>query len=575
MSDTLYKKLIPFFAVAALVGCGGSPHKTGESNALAAETGVAGEANSRDPVADNPAEPLTTEIIYNILVGEIALQRKKLDLAYRHQLQGANLAHDAIAMHQNDQVGALEALNRWLEFAPNDPTARQLGVMLHMQSGRKEQALEHLRALVKIHGELGQNGFLHAVAAAASGKDQTMVLVLMRELASDYPDDPRAGYAVALSAVMTKQLDAAEEELLRLLDRHPDMEKAHVLLSRIHTERGDKDSAKLVLKQALKAAPESRILNSSYARLLVDANEPELAYRQFQKLQKLMPEDADVRFSLGVLALQLERIEVATGHFETLIEMGKRVQDAAFFLGRIEEMESRNQAAIGWYSKVKKGKYSFDAQVRTVRLLADDGELERAQALLQSIRSRMPERSVALYLLEGEILRNNAAPEKVVELYNAALEAHPEEIDLLYARALFSALQGRVDILEQDLRKILQREPNHADALNALGYTLADQTDRYQEALGYITQALKVNPDSPAILDSMGWVLYRLGNKEEALRYLRRAFSLLPDAEIAAHFGEVLWITGQKEEAQKVFQGALEKDPESTYLKRVMDRLGE
>ena len=206
--------------------------------------------------------------------------------------------------------------------------------------------------------------------------------------------------------------------------------------------------------------------------------------------------------------------------------------------------------------------------------MAAQGDLPRARSMLGDMRARMPKRSVDLYILEGEILRKHSTNDKVVELYNAALEEHPEDLDLLYARALSASVEGRVDILEQDILVILQRKPDHADALNALGYTLADQTDRYQEAFNYIKKALAIKPDSPAILDSMGWVQYRMGNNEEALGYLRRAFEKVQDVEIAAHLGELLWVTGQKEEAQKILHGALKKHPKNKYLQQAIKRLG-
>jgi tetratricopeptide (TPR) repeat protein len=299
-----------------------------------------------------------------------------------------------------------------------------------------------------------------------------------------------------------------------------------------------------------------------------------LAYQQFQQLNQLVPNDIDVQFSLGILALQLEKNREAADFFNGVMQTGKRIDDAAFYLGRIAEVEKRTDDALNWYGKVRGGKYLFNAQARMVGIIADKDNLQKARAMLGGMRTRMPERSVDIYILEGDVLRKHSTHSKVVELFDVALKEHPDDPDLLYARALSAAVLGRVDILERDLGLVLKQEPNHADALNALGYTLADQTKRYKEALDYIKKALALKPDSPAILDSMGWVQYRLGNNKEALSYLRRAFGMVQDVEIAAHLGELLWVTGKKQEAQKIIQDALKKHPDNKYLLKTVKRLG-
>jgi tetratricopeptide (TPR) repeat protein len=577
MIMTLFSRTIPIILMVTLAACTSVQHK------------ITPSSDDQDysvlppvSVGTGGASPLTPDIIYNILVGEIALQRQDLGSAYTHQLKGAGLAHDAvaaeratrIALHQKNQADALVAVKRWIQFASDDPQARQMAVMLYIQLKDYAAAQQHLLSLVHLREKQGRDGFAHAIAAVTSGGDREQAVKLMQSLASSYQGNPRASYAVALTAVLAKQFDLAEREARRSIQDKPDMEKAYVLLSRIYLERKDTAGAMRVMQDALNVSPDSRILRSAYARLLVDLNKPELAYKQFQKLAKLMPNDADVQFSLGILALQLKRHEQAADHFNKLIKAGKRAVDASFYMGRIAEMEGKPKAAIDWYRRVKEGKYQFDALARTAGLVADQGNLHKARSMLGDMRSITPKRSVDLYILEGELLRKHSTNDEVVGLYNAALKAHPDDLDLLYARALSASAQGRVDILERDIRVILKQKPDHADALNALGYTLADQTDRYQEALGYIQKALVIKPDSPAILDSMGWVQYRMGNNEEALRYLRRAFDKEQDVEIAAHLMELLWMTGQKQEAQKVLQGALKKTPDNKYLQQAIKRLG-
>ncbi|MEJ2528992.1 MAG: tetratricopeptide repeat protein, partial [Gammaproteobacteria bacterium] len=342
------------------------------------------------PVSDGAvrATPLTPDIIYNILVGEIALQRQDLASAYSHQLKGAALAHDAvaaeratrIALYQRNYADAQVAVKRWIQFAPEDPQARQMAVMLYIQLKDYRLALQHLKSLVQLREEEGKDGFAYAIAAVTSGGDRPQAVKLMQSLASNYQGNSRASYAVALTAVLAQQLDLAEREARRSIQDQPDMDKAYILLSRIYMERKDSAEAMRIMQDALNVMPDSTIIHSAYARLLVDLDKPELAYKQFQQLAKLMPDDADVQFSLGVLALQLERRTQAEEHFNRLLKAGKRVDDASFYMGRIQEMDGKTKAAVDWYGRVKSGRYRFDAQVRTAGLVAKQGDLQQARS---------------------------------------------------------------------------------------------------------------------------------------------------------------------------------------------------
>lgn len=324
-----------------------------------------------------------------------------------------------------------------------------------------------------------------------------------------------------------------------------------------------------MLGDAVEDKPDSLVLRVAYARQLVEARQLEKAYAQFVELLKVEPGSPDLLFSAGIVALQLEKYDAARRHLTALTVAGTRKDEAMYYLGQTEEMDGNLEAAAAWYAKVA-GNYQRDAQVRRARLLARRGQLAGARDLIQALRVREPDQSVRLYLIEAEILREAGRADEVMRLYTHALKFYPNDPDLLYDRGLYAVELGRLDILEQDLTQVIQDNPDHADALNALGYTLADQTSRYSEALGYIERALALKPDNAAVLDSMGWVQYRLGNNLDALRYLRRALELQPDAEIAAHLGEVLWVTGDREAARRVWETALAQNPDDELLQRLM-----
>ena len=295
------------------------------------------------------------------------------------------------------------------------------------------------------------------------------------------------------------------------------------------------------------------------------------ALDQFELLVDREPENIDVLYALGLLYLQGNRLEEAETLFKKLSAQEHLTDTSNYYLGRIAEEKRLYDEAGDWYQGVYKGEHYFDAQVRLAMLLARKGQVDEARNHLQSIRSRSGQQALVIVQAEGDLLIQAGRYEEAIAVYTEALDDGYNP-DLLYARAMAAEKTGRLDLLEQDLRSILEREPDHAQALNALGYTLADATDRHAEAYDLIKKALELRPNDFYILDSMGWVLYRLGRLDEAVEYLRKALSIRQDPEIAAHLGEVLWVRGEREQAQEVWETALQQTPEDTRLLDVIER---
>lgn len=535
------------------------------------------------PPTQAHSEGLTEELVFTALAAEVAVQRGDLPAAYGYYLQAAKEAGDSYAAEQavrisvylKDLQGAIAAVEQWIRLSPNHLPGRTLAVMLYAQDNQPDRAYEQLQAVVRISDAQGDDGFMRAVTAISQIEDRRMGLELIRRLAAEHKSDQRAGYALVLAAMGAEEFDEAESEARRLIETYPDREKMQVLLSNILHHKGKDEEALQVLAEAAQENPESRDLLTAYARLLMELNKLDLAYQQFKKIERLSKDDGDVLYTLGILALELERVSEGRGYLERAIAVGSHVDDATYYIGYSYEVEGDIDQALQWYGRVEGGEQRIDAQIKSATLLAEKGDVASARKLLRNLRQEAPQRAVELYLVEGEILRSREMHEQMMTLYNEALQDFPGNHELLYGRALNAAAIGRLDVLESDLLAILMQNPNNADALNALGYTLADQTDRTQEALGYIQQALAIKPDAPAILDSMGWVQYRLGNNAEALRYLRRAMELMPDAEIASHLGEVLWASGEQDEARRVWQEALQRNPHNKYLLDTMRRYGQ
>ena len=337
-------------------------------------------------------------------------------------------------------------------------------------------------------------------------------------------------------------------------------------------EQGKTAGALEYLGRLIELEPENDRYRTAYARMLVNARRFDDALEEFRTLAEQTPEDADVRYALALLLLQTNRHDEAEEQFETLIEQGQQVETAQYYLGQLAETREHLVLAIRRYQRVDQGQHYLDAQVRIAVLLAKQDRLDRAREHLHAVQSRNSKEEVRLYLVESELLIDADKYGDAKAIYDHALEEHPENTDLLYARAMLAEKMDRLDLLEQDLRSILSREPNNAQALNALGYTLADKTDRYEEAYEFISRALELKPDDYYVLDSMGWVLYRLGRHQEALEYLRRAAAASDDSEVAAHLGEVLWVTGDKAGAHQVWESALETTPDDERLRELIKR---
>lgn len=523
--------------------------------------------------------PLLADIVYSVLAGDIASQRDNYPEAYKHYLYAARLSRHAglaelatkSALATRDEEAAQQAVEFWVELTPDHVGALQIAALLKAREGDREGAAAHLRRVVEIRNGQGENGYLDVARLLTKINDTGLRLSLIRRLTAEREDDPQALFALALVEMGSGNLELAEAAVRRVLLLRPDWNQARVLLVRTLGAQNKKQAARVTLKQFLHDYPQDTRLRAAYARLLLEQEDLAGARQQFERLLKEDPENGDTLFALGVLAVHEQRSGAAKEYFLRLYATGEHKNDSAFYLGQILENEGDGKGALTWYEKVR-GSNLLDARVRIARILAGRGEVSRAREIIQQLRTRTPKESIQLDLIEGEILSEIEHYQAAIDVFTRALEEHPGNPELLYARALTAVHIDRIDVLERDLQRILERDPDHADALNALGYTLADRTDRYQEALGFIERALRLKPDSAAVLDSMGWVHYRLGNNREALRYLWRAMELVPDAEIAAHLGEVLWQQGERKRARQVWDEALRKEPDSKYLLQVLER---
>ncbi len=543
-----------------------------------------GESLSRKlPFKSTAISPdhIDKELLYNYLAGEISVQRGDWEAAYEHLMAAARQAKDPVAAskaarlawRQDDRARAADAIHLWIEYDPNALAARQLALLSSLRGKDLAGAMEQARAIIQIADALGKDGFLLLGSALASAKGKTK-LALMDNLVRDYPDNAHAHYARALVSTQEKDFEAALSAVDQASSLAPDWDKPYLLRVQIHAMRGKDSAAKQALRDAARQHPEVPTIQEAYGRLLMQQKEYAEALEHFRQALKYNPKDQELRYLVGVLALQTENWNLARRTWEQLRDdpQYQKQNEAWYFLGQLEELQGNLEQAVENYHQVKGGRLKNDALLRIAILTGKLGKPEESRKMFRNLRITAPHQAIQTYITEAELFKELEMPEQALAIYNEAIQTYPQDTDLRYARGLLAADMGNVGLAEKDFKAVLNIKPNDTDTLNALGYTLADLTDRYQEAYDYISAAYKQAPESPAILDSMGWVLYRLGRTEESLKFLRAAAKLLDDPEIAAHLGEVLWTTGAKADAQRVWNQALKNHPDSEKLIKTIQR---
>ena len=569
-------------AALLLAACSATPDKPViGSEVTVKQDGKEKQAKIVDVEPVRPNIELTGDLMYKILLAEFAGQRGRLDIALANYMDLARTTRDPriveratrIAVYARNNKDATEAATLWAQLDPLNPDPQQVLAVMALRNGDMDKALEHLQNILDYsHGELDQKLWMIANLLSTE-KDQDLIMKVMQKLIETRQDQPEALYAFAHVAARLGKLDQARDLLQRTLKLAPDNDNAIMTYIAVLQRQDRMDEAVSWLEKTLKARKSNDFnLRLMYARLLTDVKRYDDARRQFEILAVQAPNNTDVLYALGLLYLQENRLDDARTYFKRLAKHSENSNEANYYLGRIaEEREHLKQAAI-YYQAVQGGESYFDAQVRLGMIIARQGYIEEARKHLRSVQARGLKEADILVQAEAEMLMEQKRYADAMDVYDQALAKRGYDSELLYARAMLAEKMGRLDILERDLRRIIAKEPNHAQALNALGYTLADRTDRYDEAYDLIKRALAINPDDYYVLDSMGWVLYRQGKLDEAQRYLRRALKLRKDPEIAAHLGEVLWVSGDRKGAREVWNTALQDTPKDRALLDVIKR---
>jgi tetratricopeptide (TPR) repeat protein len=572
----IYRLGLVLIVLGSVVSCAVQEYKPAGATAEPQQAEPAGHKND----ANVATQSLSKELMFDILLAEIAGQRGEMDVSAPHYLQAAEEADDPrvaeravqIAMYAKNYKIATRAARRWVELEPNNLEAHKLLTALALRTGDMDEVTTQMGYLLSITDN-PEDGYRLATAIMARNSDKQAALTAMEKLAARDPDSPYAQLALSRTAILADQLEQALEAVERALQLKPDFVTATILKAQILIKMGRGEEATQLLQQATLSYPEDLDVRFAYARLLLDKQDIEGAREQFARIVKLEPDNADALYSLGLLELETGQYKAGERHLRKLLKLEKRVQSTYYYLGYAAIKQGHDAEALDWYRKVESGDFWSQSQLHAAEIMVRQGRVDEMQDYLRVLRQKNPQAAVAFFLVEGEVLAEAGYLDEAYGVYGQALETDPDNEDLLYARALLAQQLGQFDLAEQDMRHILSNDPDNVRTLNALGYSLADKTDRYEEALGYISKALAQTPDDPAIIDSMGWVQFRLGNLGEARSFLEQAWDLTKDSEIGAHLGEVLWVQGEHEAARRIWDEAKAENPDDPVLLEVLKRI--
>lgn len=547
---------------------------------------TAGQANTATEEDALPEVNLSSDLLYRLLSAEIAAQRGQWQSAYittlalAQQTRDPRLAQRAmeIALAAKQPNEALAATRIWRALAPHSDQASQylLGFIMLSDNIAEAQPLfeQRLREAPVAARPILMSQIQRLLARA---KDKTAGFAMLERLLTPYQSMPETHLVLAQGALNKGDTVRARQEALAAQAMRPESELAVRILAQATP---DKEEAARVLHTYLEHHPKAHDARIAYAFTLVDRKQFAKARDEYDILLKNNPQDLNILYAAGYLAMQTNDGKAAekylSAYLAQLANLPNEERDPSpvlLLLARLAEERQDTDAAINWLSQIDQGEAYLGARFKRAQLIAKRGDLAEARKVLAQTMVDSESDRTQVIVAEAQLLRDaNKLPEAFAVL-EAGLKRFPDNTDILYDYGMLAEKANKLELMEKTFRKVIALDPKNQHAYNALGYSLAERNLRLPEAMTLITKAHEMAPNDPFIMDSLGWVHYRLGHLKEAEEYLRRAYALRPDAEIAVHLGEVLWARGEKEDAQKFWRDAQSKDPKNDTLKSTLLRL--
>ncbi len=515
----------------------------------------------------------TAEFVFKYLVGEIAGQRGEVDLASKlfyelaQSSQDARIAERAAksAIYSRNLPLATRATQLWVTLNPDSQEAQQASTQIALSTGDLAAAKPHLQKLLEKEDSRA-SGFLYLNTLLAQEKDKAAVLTLVQALGQPYPKLPEAHFTIAHAAWAAGLKDLAIAECDKADALYAGWEINAMLKGQVLYENSPDKSIDFY-RTHLKKYPESNQIRLNLARTLVNQKRLTEAKPEFQKLIKASSSTPEILVVVGLLSAQAEDYVEAAQSFEAALKADVKDKDQVFiYLGQVSEKQNSLMQALAWYQKVEPGSHFVEAKVFAANVVARTQNVDAAIQMLDDLKDLTDAQVSQVVQAQANLLGQDKRVKEAYELLGKAVANMPTSVALSYDYAMAAERVNETAVSEKELRKVIQLKPDFAQAYNALGYSLADRNINLPEAKELIQKALSLSPKDHYIMDSMGWVEYRLGDLEKAVSYLQEAYATQADPEIAAHLGEVLWQQGKKDEAIKMWSDALQAHPDSQPL---------
>ena len=576
--------------------------------AIAASAALLAPASS----AQQPAEPpthskLDAQLFYQLLIGEMELRSGEAGTAYQVVLDAARRSKDEqlfrratdIALQARAGEQALAAATAWRTEIPASLEAHRYLIQLLVAMNRAGETVEPLGSLLQITPEADRPNLIMSLPRFfVRTTDRKQVAGLLEQVLQPYAEAPatRAAVNVALGRawLVAEDKERALQMAQRAHAQDPSAEGPALLALELLPGTAPAES---VVLDHLKVKPASNAVRMVYARVLAGSQRYADAIVQLDAVTGNQPMLAPPWLTLGALHLELRQPKAAIAALErfvqlaqtgaastasphaavgdepTLVTPDRGLTQAWLMLAQAAEQQGDFKAAEAWLARVDNPQRALEVLSRRASLLARQGQLKEARELIRRAPEKTADDARAKLLAEAQILRDAKQWSEAGKLLASASQKYPDDVDLLYEQSMMAEKMNKLDEMERLLRRVIELKPDHHHAYNALGYSLAERNLRLGEAKTLIQKALEIAPGEPFITDSLGWVEYRIGNREEALRLLRGAYQSRPDPEIAAHLGEVLWVSGQREEARRIWREGHSKDAANDVLRETLARL--
>ncbi|MFT5110860.1 MAG: tetratricopeptide (TPR) repeat protein [Parasphingorhabdus sp.] len=527
------------------------------------------------------AKPLSADFVYEYLLSDIAARRGFADESVQALVRLAQSSRDTdivrrafrLAMHGKYGDIALQMAELLGELEPTSMRAVFSRVQALMLLERSEEGIALISQLLSDPSVDVARVFNNASEVFARQPEPGKYIEAFKQLSSQFPDNSEAFYALAYLASRGANMPVLKQSINRALQLRPDWQEAALVNFSYLVNQDTWRNVKKFVDGFLARNPDADDLRGRFGRYMVGQRQMSEAQKHFSWLIRKNPQNSEALLAGAIVRMQLQQYPVARRYLQRYLKIKPTDDQARLYLGQVEMDSEDYIAAVDWFSRIRDERYYMDAQIRIGTAIREIDGIDAALNHLYELIPANSEEEVQIYLAQERFLRDSGRFDEAKRLMDAAIQELPDNSELHYSRALLAAELNLLELHESDIRRVIELDPDNAHAYNALGYTLADQTPRVEEAFKLITHALSLAPDDPFILDSMGWVNFRLGRLKEAINYLRRAISIRQDAEIAAHLGEVLWVDGQQNEAEEVWRKSIDKYPQNQTLKSTLKRL--